>query len=898
MANIPSKIGSYQILAKLGQGGMAIVYRAIQASLKREVALKVVSASFSGDPTFCERFLREARAGALVNHPHVVTCFDAGEADGQLFMAMELVTGGDLAQLIDKRGGRLDEKLALALMKDATCGLEAIEAAHLVHRDIKPANIFLTDHGQAKLADLGLVCFSTGDDRMTKPGTVMGTPAYIAPEQARGVPDVDIRADIYSLGATLFHLVTGRPPYVSESPITTLVKSLNEPMPDPRSLRADLSSATVAIISFASDKDREKRYQSARQLREDLECALAGQRLRHAQVPTAVARNATPGPTTAVNAAVNTAVKAPTPSVVTKVATPLGTTPVTATQQATPTTPTAKINAEQLKLLTKRIVLDGEALKAWLVLAPGASFPRFMLEQIIEAADISYGLDQGAVNEATRSSTLPRRIILARGDPATPGFGGTNVRGEPIPPLELPVVITIADDAMSAVALTQPSNLITKEQLEPVLKRSALRFGIDVVGLHRLVEGPSDPQGRMLIARGRAPIAGKPAGFHLGAAVANTTVDDVARTRNLQRVQAGTVLAIWQEATVGSDGMDVLGRVMPVPALPELKPEGCVGDGCEIGRDRTGSMVLRATRVGLCQQQPDGSVRVVGAVEIPGDLGPDSPPIVSDDLVVVRGNVKAGAKITCTSDVVIIGDLEDAAITVGGSLEINGSIGPGDQEIVAGGTLMAGAVNVRRIMAGNLKISGEVRNCALLASGDIQVAKVVGGSLTAGGTVNVGTAGDKDGTTTELWAGHNLSYQQQNQLAKLEADRLDAERSRLIAHCHAMEKEVVAAEGRNLRLVGAQFVRKDALTAIQRQLQELSDSKKRLAEDGEHSRKQLAHQRKLVSDLTGLGQNDKAAVKVGVVAHSGVVARLADIEPEVLKEPRLQYHLGTGKPPA
>lgn len=887
---MPSKIGSYQVLAKLGQGGMATVYRAMQASLKREVALKVVSTSFSGDPAFCERFLREARAGALVNHPNVVTCFDAGEADGQLFMAMELVTGGDLAQLIDKRGGRLDEKLALNLLKDASSGLEAIEAARLVHRDIKPANIFLTEHGQAKLADLGLVCFSTGDDRMTKPGTVMGTPAYIAPEQARGVPDVDIRADLYSLGATLFHLVTGQPPYVSESPITTLVKSLNEPMPDPRSLRGDLSAATVAIIAFASDKDREKRYQSARQLREDLECALAGQRLRHAQAPAAMTRNPTP-------ATVN-AVKTPTPSVVQKVATPLGTTPVTATRQSTPPAVNAKINAEQLKLLTKRIIVDSEALKAWLVLAPGANFPRFMLEQILDAGGICYGLDQGAINEATRPSTLPRRIVLARGDPATPGFGGTNVRGQAIPPLEAPVVITVTDDAMTAVALTQPGKLITKEQLEPVLKRSALRFGLDVLGLHRLVDGPADPHGRMVIANGRAPIPGKPAGFHLGAAVSNTTVDDLTRSRNLQRVQAGTVLATWQEAIAGNDGMDVFGRVLPVPALPELKPEDQVGEGCEISRDRTGSLVLRATRVGLCQQQPDGSVRVVGAVDIPGDLGPDSPPVVSDDLVVVRGNVKAGAKITCTSDVVIVGDLEDAAVTVGGSLEINGSIGPGDQEILAGGTLMAGSVNVRRIMAGNLKISGEVRNCALLASGDIQVAKVVGGSLTAGGSVTIGTAGDKDGTTTELWAGHNLSYQQQNQLAKLDAERLDAERGRLIIHCRTMENEVIAAEGRNLRLSGAQFVRKDVLEAVQRQLQDLADSKKRLAEGGEHSRKQLARQRKLVTDLTGLGLNDQAAVSVGVVAHSGVVARLADIEPEVLNEPRLQYRLGSTKPPA
>ena len=884
MATLPKKIGSYQILSKLGQGGMAVVYRALQASLNREVALKVVTSAFSGDPEFCARFLREARAGALVSHPNVVTCFDAGEADGQLFMAMELVTGGDLAQLIDKRGGRLDERLAMTLLKDATCGLEAIEAARLVHRDIKPANIFLTDHGVAKLADLGLVCFSSGDDRMTKPGTVMGTPAYIAPEQARGVADVDIRADIYSLGATLFHLVTGQPPYSSESPITTLVKSLNEPMPDPRSFQPDLSGPVVAIIGFATNKDRDRRYQSARQLREDLECAIAGQRLRHASVPTGLTKNV------AEKVASAAPVKTPKVNGLPEVARPAPT-----DKPPTPSPVNVKINAEQLKLLTKRIIVDAEALKASLVLASGASFPRFMLEQIIEGAGIVYGIDQGAVNESTRPSTLPRRIVLARGDPATPGFSGTNIRGETISSLELPLVITISDDHMIAAALTNPSCLITKEQLEPVLKRSGLRFGLDLVGLHRLVEGPADPQGRLIIAAGRSPVPGQPAGFHLGKAVANTTVDDVARTRNLQRVQPGTVLGIWQAATPACDGMDVLGRVIPAAHVCEVLPEECVGEGSEISRDRTGSLVLRATRVGLCQQQSDGTVRVVGAVEIPGDFGPDSPPIVSDDLVVVRGNVKAGASITCKSDVVIVGDLEDATITVGGSLEINGSICPGDHEVTVGGILMASAASVRKIMAGNLKISGEARNCALLASGDIQVGKVVGGSLTAGGTVNVGTAGDKDGTTTELWAGHNLSYQQQNKLAKLEAERLDADRSRLISHCQSMENEVLATQGRTQRLVGAQFVRKDVLDAVQRQLHELSDCQRRLSQDGEASRRQLARQRKLVNDLTNLGDNAKAMVRVGVVAHPGVVARLADIDPQLLTEPRLQYRLGTTK---
>ncbi len=253
---------------------MATVYRALQLSQGREVALKVVAPHLAGDANFSQRFLREARAGVLVRHPQVIACYDVGLTDGHLFLAMELVTGGDLLQLLARHGGRLDEALAIALVRDAAAGLEAIAAAGLVHRDIKPANIFITGAGTAKLADLGLVRFA-GDDRMTLPGTVMGTPAYIACEQARGADDVDIRADIYSLGATLFHLLTGEPPFISDNPLTTLVRAINEPFPDARRLRADLSAGLLGVLTRATQKERTQRYASARLMREDLE-RLAG----------------------------------------------------------------------------------------------------------------------------------------------------------------------------------------------------------------------------------------------------------------------------------------------------------------------------------------------------------------------------------------------------------------------------------------------------------------------------------------------------------------------------------------------------------------------------------------------------------------------------------------------
>ena len=875
MSGDPTNIGNYRILAKLGGGGMATVFRALQLGLKREVALKVIIPQLASDPKFCERFLRESQAGALINHPNVITCFDAGQADGQLYLAMELVTGGDLEQLAVKRGGSVEESLALTLLRDAAAGLEAVEGAGLVHRDIKPANIFVSDKGVAKLADLGLVHFSQGDDKVTHPGTIMGTPAYIAPEQAQGVADIDIRADIYSLGATLFHLLTGRPPFSGDSPLATLVKAINDPFPDPRSLRQELSAAVSAVVLMACHKDRARRYSCARHLREDLACALEGNPLRHAKsastsVPAPSAKPSNPGTEK------NHPAATPTPPVP-----GAGKTPA----------PVLRVDPAQLKLLTKRLIIDKQGLTASLTLAPGASFPRFLLDQILEAAGITFGLIQGSINDATRPSQTPRRIVLAQGDPPSPGLAGKGVRGEKIPPIDQPLIFLTADDGGSCVALTRLGELITREQLEPVLKASGIRYGLDVSALHQLVEGPPAPNGRLVIARGRTPVPGEAGGFVLAENVANTTIDDLGSS-NLKRVSAGSPLGAWIEGSDGIPGMNVLGQPIPFQTCKRLKPEDCIGEGTELGRDGSGQLVLRATRNGLCQRQLSGSVRVVGAVEINGDLTASSPPVETNDVVVIRGSVQPGARIISASDVVILGDLNDAHITAGGSLQVQGNIGPGQKPVMAGETIAAGSISLRRVMAGNLRITGTVSHCDLLASGDIVCERVIGGSLTAGSNLTVNTAGDRNGTPTELWAGHNLSYQDQSELVKLAEQRHNAERERLVADCKVIEIQLEDTERKNRLLSSAQYVRRDVAEQMKIRLDLLRQNQQAASQASEAARKELARLRDISQDLRNLGDDVSARLEVAVVAYQGTVLHLANQEPEVLATPRLKVHLG------
>ncbi len=274
-AQEPRTIGGFQVIKTLGQGGMATVFLARQVSLGREVALKLMSPQIAANPEATERFLREARVAATVNHPNVISIIDVGQSDGQLYMALELVTGGDAAQLAARFNGKLPEARALELLIDCAKGLQALYDARLVHRDLKPSNIFITGDGVAKLGDLGLARSEDGADRMTMTGHLVGTPAFMSPEQAGGEGTVDIRSDIYSLGATLFALVAGRQPFVGNSPIAVAAKALTEAAPDPRSLVPELSPMTATLILRTMAKNSAERFQTPRDLREALEQALA-----------------------------------------------------------------------------------------------------------------------------------------------------------------------------------------------------------------------------------------------------------------------------------------------------------------------------------------------------------------------------------------------------------------------------------------------------------------------------------------------------------------------------------------------------------------------------------------------------------------------------------------------
>jgi serine/threonine protein kinase len=262
--------GRYRIEDVLGRGGMASVYLARDEELERPVAVKVLAEHIADQPVFHDRFLREARLAAQLSHPNIVQVFDVGEEDGSPFIVMECVEGSTLGDELKERG-RLDPDEVVDLALQICGGLEHAHAAGLVHRDIKPQNLLLRPDGTVKIADFG-IARAAETTRLTQIGSVLGTAAYLAPEQALG-EEVTAAADLYSLGCVLYELLIGRTPYVFETLPELVVKHREEVIPPVRELRPEVPERLEAAVMHALARNPEYRPESAAALAEELAVA-------------------------------------------------------------------------------------------------------------------------------------------------------------------------------------------------------------------------------------------------------------------------------------------------------------------------------------------------------------------------------------------------------------------------------------------------------------------------------------------------------------------------------------------------------------------------------------------------------------------------------------------------
>ena len=265
------QFGAYQIVAPLGEGGMAAVYKAYQPSMERFVALKVLPRHMSNSEEFVARFRREAKLLAQLQHPHILPVFDYGEAEGYPYIVMPFVQSGTLSEFMQQR------KLSLPEIRRIITQIgDALNYAHtrgMIHRDVKPSNVLIDEGGNCLLTDFGLARMAEASTKITSSSTVLGTPAYMSPEQGTG-SNLDQRSDIYSLGIILYEMVTGRVPFTAETPVAVVFKHIQDPLPSARKINPDLPESVELVLLKALEKNPADRYQTAEEFVHAMQTAI------------------------------------------------------------------------------------------------------------------------------------------------------------------------------------------------------------------------------------------------------------------------------------------------------------------------------------------------------------------------------------------------------------------------------------------------------------------------------------------------------------------------------------------------------------------------------------------------------------------------------------------------
>lgn len=530
----------------------------------------------------------------------------------------------------------------------------------------------------------------------------------------------------------------------------------------------------------------------------------------------------------------------------------------------------AGVPETHVRAVARLVRVDDGGVRAVVLVPAGVGIPAPVLEQVLHEHGIIQGVQREAVLQAGAATPNRRELVVAVGVPPSVSAAGVDVHGQPLAVVPARPELEITNDGMEAAIAGLPGHQLDRRYLKQLIDDRSLQRGFDRAALDALLSRPLPGCGRVVLARGQQPRPRRPAGFYLDGSRHNQAA--------LAHVAAGDRLAVWQAGDPGRDGWDVFGRRRSAPGQQVREPADYVGVGCELQGGGAQALSLIARVDGVCYQRTDGQIHVVHAYEHDGDLTAVDGALATNEVVVVHGDVADGCKVTTTSDLVVQGDVHNAAICAGGEVQVLGAITPGSQSIEAAGAIVCEHARERRITAGAVTIHHLADNCEVVASGDVSVGRAVGGRLTAGGSLILGNAGDADGTVTELWAGGDCDPAVVRRLHKLQvAGRVRAR--------HAAMGELQRVQGRLGNMAHVMKRHRDAAWRDEQAVAELRDQAKHLrrqadglADECDRLRDEIRerhHQRHAL--LAELVDHEDIVVHVHGAARHGVGTRLSDL---------------------